>query len=453
MIRRDTTIKLVGVVALVVATTFATAEPKPPAAWPEPHPNSYLGVHIDEVTPQTASALKLSDASGALITYVDQDGPACRAGLKNNDVVVGFNGSKIQNPDQLQDVIHATPAGKTVSLTVVRNGQKKDISVTLGAWPNAMAHVRSLSPAPPMAFMPPAVTVPPIPDIDIPSFTALSSRHGLVVENLCPQLSDFFGVPHGQGVLVRSVEKGSPADAAGLKAGDVIVKVNDETVHDMADWRRAMHVRAGKIPVAVVREKHEQLLVINLPTSGDTSQLSNEDWGDFEGRMQAFQQEMEKLRPELDLNQTEMLAQMQPGEKEREQIGKEIEHSMKLQQKNIEKMQKEIQKSVPSQKDLEKMQKQIEKSMKLKEKDIERMQRQLESSMPSQKDFEQLQRNIEQSVPSQRELEQMRREVDESMKTWTPQLQQEMEQLKKQIEQQKLDLQQMMKGFETERDF
>jgi serine protease Do len=445
--------KLAVVVALIAAATaFATAEPKPPSAgWPEPHPGSYLGVHIDEVTPQTASALKLSDTSGALITYVDQDGPACRAGLKNNDVIVGFNGSRIQNPDQLQDVIHATAAGKTVNLTVVRDGQKKDINVTLGAWPNAMAHVRNLPP--PMAFMPPTVTVPPIPDIDIPSFTALSSRHGVVVENLCPQLSDFFGVPRGQGVLVRSVEKGSPADAAGLKAGDVIVKVNNETVHDMSDWRRAMHIRAGKIPVAVVREKHEQTLVINLPTSGDTSQLKDEDWGDLEGQMQAFEQEMEKLRPELERSQAEMLATMTPGEKELEQRRKDIEHSVKLQQKDIEKMQKEIQKVVPSQKDFEKMQKQIEKSMKLKQKDIEKMRRELESSMPSQKDLEQLQHNIQQSVPSQQELEQMRREIDESMKAWTPQLQQEMEQFKKQMEQQKLDLQKMMKGFENDREF
>src|SRR5208337_3172493 len=421
MIRRATTMRMAIIVALVAATTFAVAEPKPPSAgWPEPHPSSYLGVHIDEVTPQTASALKLSDTSGALIAYVDQDGPACRAGLKSNDVVVGFNGSKVQNPEQFQDLIHATPAGKTVSLTVIRSGQKKDISVTLGAWPNPLAHAQSFAPLPPRVYAGPVMAGPGFPDIDVPSFIALASRHGVVVENLCPQLSDFFGVPHGQGVLVRSVEKGSPADAAGLKAGDVIVKVNNETVHDMADWRRAMHVRAGKIPLAVVREKHEQTLVINLPASRDTSELKNKDWGEFEGQMQAFQREMENLRPELERSQTEMLAEMQPGEKELEQMRKDIEHSVELQQKNIEKMQK-----------------QMEKSMKLKQKDIEKMRSQIERSMPSQKDFEQLQRNIEQSVPSQQELEQMRREIDESLKTWTPQLQLEMEQLRKQMEQQK----------------
>src|SRR5271157_3641964 len=346
---RLTRMKLGVVIAMVAAATaLAGAEPRPAfTGWPEPHAGSYLGVHIDEVTPQTASALKLSDTSGALIAYVDQDGPACRAGLKSNDVVVGFNGSKVQNPEQFQDLIHATPGGKTVSLTVVRNGQKKDISATLGAWPNPMAHAQSFAPLPPRVYAGPAMAGPVIPDIDVPSFIALASRHGVVVENLCPQLSDYFGVPHGQGVLVRSVEKGSPADAAGLKAGDVIVKVNNEIVHDMADWRRAMHVRAGKIPLAVVREKHEQTLVINLPAPGDSSKLQDMDWSDFEGQMQAFQQEMEKLRPDLERAQTEMLATIKPSQQELEQMRQDIEGSMKLKQKDIEKVQKEIQKSVP----------------------------------------------------------------------------------------------------------
>src|SRR5208283_452756 len=167
------------VVVIAAATALATAEPGP-AGWPDPHSASYLGVHIDQVTPQTVSALKLPDTNGALITYVDQDGPACRAGLKNSDVVVGFNGSKVQGPEQLQDMIHATAAGKTVNLTVVRDGQKKDISVTLGAWPNAMAHARNLPPVPYMGFAPPSIKVP---DVDVPSFTTLASRHGLVVES------------------------------------------------------------------------------------------------------------------------------------------------------------------------------------------------------------------------------------------------------------------------------
>ena len=414
----------------VAAAVLASAAPQPaPGGWPDSHTGSYLGVRIEQVTPQTVSALKLSDSSGALITYVDQDGPASKAGLKNNDVVVEFNGSNVQDPEQLQDMIHGTAAGKTVSLTVVRDGQKKEISVTLGAWPNAMAHARNLPPASIMAFAPPAINVP---DIEVPSFTTLSSHHGVVVETMCPQLADYFGVPRGQGVLVRSVEKGSPAQAAGLKAGDVIVKVNNETVHDMADWRRSMHVHSGKIPMSVVRDKHEQTLVMRVPGSRDTSELQDKDWSGFEDQMQAWQQEMESLGPEIQ-RQTETLAAIKPSQQEMEQMRADIERSTKMSQKDIAKMQKEIQKSLPSQRDL---QKQIEKSMKLKQKDIEQMQHELA-----------------QFAPSQQELDQMRREIDESMKNWTPQLQQEMEQLKKQMEEHKLDLQEMLKGLDSEREF
>jgi serine protease Do len=408
--RRRTTMKLGLAITLVAAAAaLATAEPRPAlVGWPDQHPSSYLGVHIDELTQQTASSLKLSDTSGALITYLDQDGPACKAGLKINDVVVGFNGSKVQSPEQLQEMLHATPAGKTVAFSVVRDGRKKDISVTLGAWPDAMAHAHSLPPGSAMAFAPPNINIP---DIDVPSFTTLSSHHGIVVESMCPQLADYFGVPHGQGVLVRSVEKGSPAEAAGLKAGDVIVKVNNETVHDMADWRRAMHGRGGKIPVAIVRDKHEQAIVISLPGSADTSELEDVEWGDLPA----------------------MLATIKPSEQQLDQMRQDIQRSMKLSQKDIEKMQKEIQKSLPSQKDL---QKQIEKSMKLKQKDIEKMQR-----------------DVQAYAPKQEQLDQMRREIDESLKNWTPQLQQQMEQFKKQMEEQKLNLQEMLKGFEDQHEF
>src|SRR5690349_3193884 len=119
---------LVATIALALIGS-AVAEPLP---WPEAHSGSYLGVQIAPVSPQQASALKLQDSAGAVITYVDQDGPACRAGLLENDVVVGYEGSRVQGPEQLQGLIHATPPQKTVTLTVVRSGQRKDVRVTLG---------------------------------------------------------------------------------------------------------------------------------------------------------------------------------------------------------------------------------------------------------------------------------------------------------------------------------
>ena len=419
---RKITIVMHGLVAILLAAAMAApaaAEPLsggPPGS--DSHQTAYLGVHIDEVTPQQVSALKLANPNGAVITDLDRDGPACKAGLKENDVIVGLNGSKIESPEQLGNMIHATQPGKTVTVTVVRSGETKDVKVTLGRWPQVTTHGQAFLAGGPR-FAGPVVAPGVVPDIEIPSFAALSSRHGLMVESLCPQLADFFNVPAGTGVMVRSVEKGSPADAAGLKAGDVIVRLNNETIHDLADWRRVLRVRASQVSITVVREKHEQTVVMHLPQPADSSKVLGDNWGDVEEQMQALGQEMEELRPQLEASQEEMLAAVQPSAKDLEQMRREIEKSMKLKQKDMEKMAREIEKS----------------------------------AKPTQKQMEKMTRDIAKSVPTQERLDQMRHDIQESMKNWTPQFQQEMQELQKQMEQQKLDLQQMLKGLGTEHEY
>jgi serine protease Do len=410
-------------VALFAAAVTSRAMADPTPGWPDSHSSAYLGVHIEDVTPEQAATLKLNQTNGAVITYVDQDGPACRAGLKSNDVIVGFNGSKVESSEQLGSLIHSTAAGQTITLTIIRSSQSKDMKVALGAWPHMPPHSQAfVAPLPPVAFTGPAMAAPMIPEIDVPSFTVLSSHHGLVVEPLSSQMADYFGVPRGNGVMVRSVEKGSPAGAAGLKACDIIVKINNEPVHDMADWGRNMRVRGGKISMSIMRDKREQTVVISLPAAPNSSRLEDEDWDGLGPQMQAFREEMEKLRPELERSQQEMVAELQPSEKELKQMRHDIEKSMKLQQKDIEKAQKQALKSVPSQQDMEKMRQEIQASMK--------------------------------NLPSDAEMQQMRREVEESMKNWTPQLQHQMEQLRKQIlEQQRLNLQEMMEGFDKQHEF
>src|SRR5207253_5094660 len=117
-----------------------------------------------------------------------------------------------------------------------------------------------------------SLTVPPIPaipaipnfpDIEIPSVIVVHSspRSGLMVENLTPQLGEFFGVKGGKGVLVRSVEKGSRSEKAGFHAGDVVIKVNNQSVHDTSDFTRALRATSGgNASVTVIRERREQNL-------------------------------------------------------------------------------------------------------------------------------------------------------------------------------------------------
>ena len=419
---RRTALHLSLAVALFAAAVTSRAMADPTPGWPDSHSSAYLGVHIEDVTPEQAAALKLNQNNGAVITYVDQDGPACRAGLKSNDVIVGFNGSKVESSEQLGSLIHSTAAGQTITLTIIRSSQSKDMKVALGAWPHMPPHSQAfVAPLPPVAFTGPAMAAPMVPEIDVPSFTVLSSHHGLVVEPLSSQMADYFGVPRGSGVMVRSVEKGSPAGAAGLKACDIIVKINNEPVHDMADWGRNMRVRGGKISMSIMRDKREQTVVISLPAAPNSSRLEGEDWDSLGTEMQAVRGEMEKLRPELERSQQELVAKL-TNEKELKQMRSDIEKSMKSQQKDIEKAQKQALKAVPSQQDMEKMRQEIQASMK--------------------------------NIPSDAEMQQMRRQVEESMKNWTPQLQHQMEQLRQQIlEQQRLNLQEMLEGFDKQHEF
>ncbi|HLI64037.1 MAG TPA: PDZ domain-containing protein [Terriglobales bacterium] len=402
-----------------VTTVLSALAAVPPEPWPEARSGAYLGVQITAVTPQRASALKLAEPAGALITYVDQDGPACRAGLMENDVVVGFDGSKVNDPQQLQGLIHATPPQKTVTLTIMRYGQRKDVKVTLGSW-NVMSRTVSAialgAPPPPRAYLP---------ELEIPSFTVLSARHGLVVESLSPQLADFFGVPRGHGVLVRSVEGGSPAAAAGIKAGDIILKVNNEVVHDMTDWQRGMQAQSPRIPVDIWRNKHEQTMFIKVPGAGGASWLRPGDWGGFNDEVQALGSEMERMQPEIERSRQVLIAQLEPNQKELKQMQRELQRERKLQQRDIEKMDRQLARSLaPMQKEMQQLPKKVQQAM------------------PSQKDLAAMQRQIRESMPSQQQFDQMRQQIESSMKELTPQLQQEMEQLRKQMEKQKLELQQ-----------
>ncbi len=434
-----------GALLAVAMALPAVGEPVP---WPEAHSGAYLGVQIADVTPQTASALKLQDQAGAVITYVDQDGPACHAGLVENDVVVAFNGSKVDNPTQLQGLIHASVPQKPVTLTIIHSGQRRDVKVTLGSW-NVMSNARAFtamnlgSPPPPHAITP---------DLEIPSFTVLSSRHGLVVESLSPQLADYFGVTRGHGVLVRSVEGGSPAASAGIKAGDVILKVNNEVVHDMVDWQRGMHGHTAKISIAIWRDKHEQTVVLTLPRPDETSRLQPGDWLDF--NPQALHDQLQQMQPDIERSQAE-IAQLKPSDKDMEEMRREIDKSMKQNQKEIDKMSRDMAKSMkPSEKEMEQMRQELQQSMKDRQKEFDAMSRQMAATaLPTQEQMNDLRHQIQTSTPSQLDLQTMRHQIEDSMKSWTPQLQEQMQQMQKQMEQQKHDLQEMMKGFNPSPEF
>ncbi len=236
----------------------------------------YLGVDVADVTSDRLSALKLTEERGAEITGVDSDAPAGKAGLKEHDVILSLNGARVESAEQLRRMIHELPAGRTIALGISRDGKAQNISATLADRRSISGRTYTPRPGRAMPAMPNSIVVPAMPpiDIDIPSIevvTRSNTVRGLMLESLTPQLGEFFGAPNGRGLLVRSVEKGSPAETAGLKAGDVIVRVNNERVTDMSDWRSAVRGKTGTVTIGIVRDKREQNVTLKLPERGDSS--------------------------------------------------------------------------------------------------------------------------------------------------------------------------------------
>jgi serine protease Do len=221
----------------------------------------YLGVGLHDVDSDRASQLKLREVRGVEVTTIDHDAPAGKAGLRVHDVILGMNGQPVVGQAQLTRMLHDTPAGRTVTLLISRDGQQQTLTVQLADRATIEADAWSQHipvPDPDTAVSQPADTGNSFGNGIFSSLISNPFYTGLDVDMLGPQLANFFGVHDGQGLLVKRVDDNSPASAAGLRAGDVITRVNGENVATTSQWVRDIHANRGKqIQLTVIRDKHE----------------------------------------------------------------------------------------------------------------------------------------------------------------------------------------------------
>jgi serine protease Do len=220
---------------------------------------SFLGVGIQEIDGNRAKELKLPDDGGVEVTRIAPDSPAEKAGIKTGDVVTQYNGQRVEGMEQFSRMVRDTPAGREVKVGIIRNGVPQIIAVKIVTRP---AINGQLIPAPiqsPFELR--------FPDMPQNHMTWRSAVLGIEAEGLDGQLAEFFGVK--EGVLVPAVMPGSAADKAGIKAGDVIVRVDDAKVATPADIsNRLRSLRGRAVSVVVVRDRKEinvMLSVINRP--------------------------------------------------------------------------------------------------------------------------------------------------------------------------------------------
>jgi len=242
----------------------------------------YLGVDLADVDQEKAQALKLKEVRGALITLIDHDAPAGQIGLKVNDVVLQLNGQNVEGAEQLRRMLREIPAGRKVSIEISRDGNVQTLAVELAdrrvmehdVWNKIGSGGDLFTQGSGMGILAGAGDAP-MPGFHMPFFGS-SLNVGALVEPLTSQMAEYFGVSNG--LMVKQVAHKSEAEAAGLKAFDVILKVGTDAIVTTADWDRALRSNAGKpVQVTILRDKKQQTLTLQVDSKHKQGELNFEE--------------------------------------------------------------------------------------------------------------------------------------------------------------------------------
>lgn len=222
---------------------------------------SYIGVMMQEVDSERAKALKLTEVAGVEITVVEPDGPAEKAGLKVGDVVLRYNGQRVEGNEQFARLVRETPAGHEVKLDISRGGAVQTVTVRVA---------QRKAPRVEWGATPGRMDIQ-MPDLPRTFMQVRSSVLGVEAESIDGQLAQYFGVKDG--VLVRSVSKGSAAEKAGIRAGDVIIKIDDAHITSPTDISSRLRTLHGKpVPLVLMRD-HKELTVTATIADDDPGRI------------------------------------------------------------------------------------------------------------------------------------------------------------------------------------
>jgi hypothetical protein len=320
----------------------APAPPQPPEA-PDTEQlfllndgTAHLGVTLRDVTAQKAQQLKLAAVAGAIVSTVQPDSAAAKAGIKVGDVITEFDAVRVRSGAELRRLIRETPVGRTVAIKIVRDGKTSVLSAKLEASSNRLNFYGPETRIPAIN-MPEMRIQPPLGFSEGPfAFAFPSATLGISADNLTPQLAQYFGVKQGKGVLVSEVTTGGAADKAGLKAGDVIVEVDGKPVTDVEELRSALNDKftddTRKVSLTIVRDHHEQTVNAELTRSQSwEKRTSNAAGADY---AQALTQLKAQLDQERTLVKNEVL-------KQKEYLDKAWQAQMRDQMLTLQKQMKD----------------------------------------------------------------------------------------------------------------
>ncbi len=313
MSKRIILLSILAACALLVIRSFPAAAGEYEMAlekYEDGSNGAWLGVYLQDVSSDLKEALDLESKRGALIAGVMDDSPAEEAGIEEEDVVVEFDGTEVKGKSHLTRLVKKHSPGDKITLKLVREGKEKSLTVVLGKEPK-LQDFYLYEGSPDFGFSKKLKTP------GVYSFNLASgSRIGVRVQNLSEQLGEYFGVKKGEGALITEVEEDMPAAKAGLKAGDVIVKVDGDDIEDTGDLIEAISEKeeGDKAEITVIRNRTSETFEVEVEKTPSWHSFEKGDLGEFKiftdklGTPQSFwsqehsselEEEMEQLRDEM----------------------------------------------------------------------------------------------------------------------------------------------------------
>ncbi|MGE5443876.1 MAG: DegQ family serine endoprotease [Ignavibacteriales bacterium] len=197
----------------------------------------WLGVLVQQITPDIATGLGLSEPKGALVSDVTPGSPADKVGIKRQDIITEYNGQQINDMQELPRLVAATPPGTEVTLKFLRNGKEQTVKLKLGELPEEVAKSGQ-------------------------GGQQVEQNLGLVVQEISPEMQRRLGIQDSQGVIITNVESGSIAEEAGLRPGDIILEINKKQIKNLDDYRKVIDsVKSGQTALLLVKRDKNTLYV------------------------------------------------------------------------------------------------------------------------------------------------------------------------------------------------